>query len=292
MSESEIIPVILCGGEGRRLWPLSHDSKPKPFLHLTGGKHNLFQETILRCRSAGITSRPIIVTAVDHEALVVESLQAINVAADIVLEPVRRNTAAAVFAGTLCAAARDSFATVLVLAADHEIHDAGGFGAAVRHAEQTARDHLAIFGVKPTHAASNLGYIKPGVALSDEVFRVQQFIEKPGSDVARQLIAEGCRWNSGNLLASADVIKAEAVAHASEAWRTVASSFEKAQLSGSGARHLDEAEFGQAASISFDVAVLEKSRRVAVMPVDYAWRDLGTLDSLVMRRPQLEIVGR
>lgn len=275
-----IIPVILCGGAGTRLWPLSRSAKPKQFLRF-GGTHSLFQQTILRCRPAMFDARPIIVGSHLHGALFKAELAEISIDADIVLEPMRRDSCAAIAAGCLAAAARHKDAMVLVLAADHHIPDAGAFAAAVGEAAGAAADGwLVTFGITPAHAATGYGYINPGAALPDSNCRkISRFVEKPDAETARHYVDQGFLWNSGNFLFKASAFLDELEALAPDVLHPAAQSFAKSRA-GHDCRHLDTESFAACQKISVDFAVMEKTAKAAVKPVDYAWSDIGSWDAV------------
>ncbi|MCC2095893.1 MAG: mannose-1-phosphate guanylyltransferase/mannose-6-phosphate isomerase [Hyphomicrobiales bacterium] len=278
-----MIPIILSGGSGTRLWPLSRRSKPKQFLSFTGGK-SLFQETVLRCAGAPFDPRPIIAGADDHRFLIAGELLEIGVDADILLEPVARNSCAAIALACFQAIDRDAEAVVLVLASDHAISDAA---ASRRSAEKAASlaeaGRLVTFGVRPTRPATGYGYIKAGDIVGDG-FRIAQFVEKPDPATAERCLAEGYLWNSGNFLFRASVFLDELAALAPDIHAAVAKAFAE--------RHRDldfirvgEEAFAASPSISVDYAVMEKTARAAVFPIDYFWSDVGTWDAVGEANP-------
>lgn len=275
---NKIIPVILSGGSGTRLWPLSRASKPKQFLSF-GRERSLFQETVLRCQSDIFDRRPIIVGADGHRFLLAEDLLEIGVAADILLEPAARNSCAAIAAGCLEALKRSPDAVVLVLAADHHIPDAGAFAEAVFAAATVAETgFLVTFGVRPDRPATGYGYIKPGDGIADQCARVLAFVEKPAEAVARQYVEDGLLWNSGNFLFKAAAFLDELDKLQPGIHRAVREAHGQARTD------LDflrlGAAFAQAPSISVDYAVMEKTDRAAVLPVAYAWSDVGSWDAV------------
>ena len=165
MAHNSIIPIILSGGAGTRLWPLSHNAKPKQFLRF-GSEYSLMQETMLRCSGSMFDQRPIIVSGESQRFLIAEDLRGIDVQADIVLEPMRRDSCAAIAAGCLQALERAPDALVFILAADHHIPNATAFSAAVSNAKADAEaGYLTTFGITPTYPATGYGYIKPGASL-------------------------------------------------------------------------------------------------------------------------------
>ncbi|HVZ13569.1 MAG TPA: sugar phosphate nucleotidyltransferase, partial [Bauldia sp.] len=212
-----IVPVIIAGGSGTRLWPASRQDAPKPFLPLLEGK-STFALTLERVADRARFAAPVIVTSVDHKYLVESALKAAGVTAALLLEPAPRDTAAAVGIAAAFIMARDADATMLVLAADHVIEDSAGFGRVVDGALPAAEaGRIVVFGVKPSAPATAFGYIKPGAPIGQgEVRAVDAFIEKPDAERAAQLVAGGYLWNSGIFFMRAAVAMAELKAHAPE----------------------------------------------------------------------------
>ncbi len=280
MSQKPIIPIILSGGAGTRLWPLSNDETPKQFLKF--GSHNsLMQETVLRCSGDVFDARPIVVAGESQRFLIAEDLRSIDRAADIILEPMRRDSCAAIVAGCLQALKRNPAAMVLMLAADHLIPDTLPFVKAVASARAEAdAGYLMAFGIKPTYAATGYGYIKPGEKLATvPCFRIEKFVEKPDAVTAEKYLDEGCLWNSGNFLFSAQRFIDELSKLAPDILNAVAASF-------SAARRdvdfiwLEEDAFSGSPQISVDFAVMEKTDKSAVCAVDYDWSDIGSWDAV------------
>lgn len=280
MKARSIIPVILSGGAGTRLWPLSRDSKPKQFLRF-GTEHSLIQETVLRCSGGCFDERPIIVAAESHRFLVAEDLNVLGIGCDILLEPMRRDSCAAVVAGALHALARDPKAIILVMAADHRVPDAIQFGAAVVSAIPDAEaGYLVTFGVKPTEPATGYGYILPGSRIGDGLSnRIQSFVEKPDSITAEAYISSGYLWNSGNFLFRADALIAEAETFAPFVVKAVRDALLQAHRDQDFIR-LDASAFEQSPRISVDFAIMEKTSKSAVLAVDYEWSDVGSWESV------------
>lgn len=275
-----IIPVILCGGEGRRLWPLSTPEKPKPF-HSFGRARSLFAEALLRCEAALFDGCPVIVAAARHEALVRGELAGRAQPVELALEPCIRNTCAASLAGALLAMARDPEALILVLAADQLIAPLDGFHAAIAEARSAAElGYIVTFGIAPAHPSPDFGYIVPGEALAGGSCRaVRCFKEKPGAAHAMALMAEGALWNSGNLLVRASLLCDLAKSLAPQVWTAVRGAVARATRAGDRVM-LNETDFAAAASLALDVALLERSGNVAVLPLALEWRDLGNWASV------------
>ena len=280
MAEQLIIPVILSGGAGTRLWPLSRDAKPKQFLRF-GSEYSLMQETVLRCSSPGFDQRPIIVSGETQRFLIAEDLREINVRADIILEPMRRDSCAAIAAGCLQALERSPDAVVFILAADHKIPDVKAFAEAVAKAKPDAvSGYLTTFGIKPTCAATGYGYIKPGAKVGDGGSAVlEKFVEKPDAVTAATYVEAGYLWNSGNFLFSAQVFLDELRKFAPLVLAAVQESFSKARKD-TDFVWLETNGFAQSPQISVDYAVMEKTERAAVFAVDYAWNDIGSWDAV------------
>ena len=274
----KIIPVILSGGSGTRLWPASRASRPKQFLSFSGD-HTLFQETVLRCRGSVFDPRPIVVGSQDHRFLLAENLLSIGVEADIVLEPVARNSCAAIAAGAFHALSRDRDAIILALAADHFIADRDAFSHCIENAVADAQGgYLVTFGVKPDRPATGYGYVAPGEALGSAKM-VDAFIEKPDLATAEQFVRQGYLWNSGNFLFRADTFLNELGKQAPTILGAVEKAYAAAQTDLDFLR-LDLAAFSDSPSISVDHAVMEKTDRAAVLPVEYVWSDIGSWDAV------------
>jgi mannose-1-phosphate guanylyltransferase/mannose-6-phosphate isomerase len=197
---SKIIPLIVCGGAGTRLWPASREGRPKQFLPLFG-VHSTFQDTIHRVLDPALFARPIIVTNTQYRFLVAEQLAEIGAEADILLEPVRRDSGPAIAAGAAYAAKRADNPIVVALAADHVISDPASFVKACGlAAAAAAADRIVTFGVHPTRPATEYGYICPGASIGAGIFAVEKFVEKPDAITAERYTKEGYLWNSGNFM--------------------------------------------------------------------------------------------
>src|SRR5246500_5298875 len=195
-----IIPLIMCGGAGTRLWPASREGRPKQFLPLFGAR-STFQDTLLRVSDGTLFERPIVITNAAYRFMVVEQLAELGIEADVLLEPKRRDSGPAIAAGAAFAQSRDSEAVVLALAADHVVRDTNAFLAACRQGlAAAAGGRITTFGVKPERAATQYGYNKPGEAVAGEVRAGEKFVEKPDQATAEQYIKSGYLWNSGNFL--------------------------------------------------------------------------------------------
>jgi len=270
-----IIPLIMCGGAGTRLWPASREGHPKQFLSLFGAR-STFQDTLLRVSDATLFERPVVITNSAYRFMVREQLAEIGLEADVLLEPMRRDSGPAIAAGTAFAQARDREAIVLALAADHVVRDTATFLAACREGLTAAEaGHLVTFGVQPERAATDYGYISPGEIISGNVRAVAKFVEKPDPATAADYVKSGYLWNSGNFMFRAAILSDEYRRVDAESVQAVTDAVTKAG-SDLGFVKLDEDAFGSAKSISIDYAVMEKTSRAAVVPVACGWSDVGS----------------
>ena len=274
-------PVVLSGGSGTRLWPLSRQNQPKQFLALVG-ERSLYQETILRANALPGVQPPVTVCSDDHRFMVGEQLQAIGVASGgIVLEPMARNTAPAIALAALHVLESDPEATMLVMPADHLIEDEAAFQAAVATARALGSDDwLVAFGIKPDYAETGYGYILRGEALGEGGYRIGRFVEKPDLATAEKYLAEGrYAWNSGMFLFSARKYLEELGRHA-PAILAAARVAHAAASSDLDFIRVDADAFAASPNDSIDYAVMEKTDRAAVVPVSCGWSDIGSWTSL------------
>jgi mannose-1-phosphate guanylyltransferase/mannose-6-phosphate isomerase len=272
----EIVPIILCGGAGTRLWPASRDDIPKPFLPLVDGQ-TTFGMTLQRVADRTRFGSPVVVAGAGQRRLVEVELNASGVTATILIEPDRRDTAAAIGAGAVFAAARDPQATILVLAADHLIRDRDGFNRALAAALPAAENgQILVFGVQPTYPATAFGYIRPGeLGPASSIRKVAGFVEKPDRARAEEFIADGFLWNSGIFLMRASTAIAELDRHAPEILAAAKASLGLARADGD-AVLIDRDAFAGAPRRSFDYAVMERTDRAAVVTAHFDWSDVGT----------------
>ncbi|MDH3232231.1 MAG: mannose-1-phosphate guanylyltransferase/mannose-6-phosphate isomerase [Alphaproteobacteria bacterium] len=280
---STIHPIILCGGSGTRLWPLSRALHPKQLLALTGSR-SLLQETVARVADPARFARPHLLCNERHRFQIAEQLREASVeGATIVLEPAARNTAPAVAAGALLLAADEPDALMLVLPSDHVIGDAKAFDAAVAVAGKAAEGGaLVTFGITPNGPETGYGYIERGAALAgaDGAFSVARFMEKPDADTAAAMIAKGgFFWNSGMFLFRASRYLEELAAHAPAMLKAVRSAVAKGRDENDFYR-LDAAPYEASPSDSIDYAVMEKTKDAAVVPADFGWSDVGAWSTL------------
>ena len=279
---STIYPVILSGGSGTRLWPLSRTALPKQFLPLVS-ESTLFQETVLRLKGLSNVSAPLVVCNNDHRFLAAEQMQAIDTQPLLhILEPAGRNTAPAVAVAAFAALDKSEDAILLVMAADHLIQDVEGFHRAVQKAGSLAQqDRLVTFGIKPDKPSTGFGYIEKGDTLAEEdSFSVSRFVEKPDLDTAKAFLASGkFFWNSGMFVFKASVYLSELKAHRPDIHQA-------AELAWQNSTHdldfcrLHESDFSVCPSESIDYAVMERTKSAAVVGVDIGWSDIGSWSSL------------
>ena len=283
-----LIPVILSGGSGTRLWPLSREMYPKQLLALTGPR-TMLQETALRLAGIAGAGNPIIVCNEAHRFTVAEQLRQIDLApAAILLEPVGRNTAPAVALAALKAAQIEPKAILVVAPADHVIRDAHTFQqAAAEAARIAANGKLVTFGIVAREPETGYGYIRRGEG-AGPAYPVAQFVEKPALDLARQFIESGdYYWNSGMFVFTARRYLDELRALAPDILAAARAAFEAAKADLDFVR-IDQAAFEKCRSESIDYAVMEKTRDAVVLPLDAGWSDVGSWSSLYDALPSDE----
>lgn len=270
-------PVILCGGAGARLWPASRPERPKPFIKVFADR-SLFQDTVLRVAGLQGAAAPVVVCGAAHAAQVTRQLEEIGVAAQLIIEPEGRDSAPAILAAAAWTADQDPDALALVVASDHHIPDAEAFRTAVALAAPAAAEGAIVtFGVRPTGPSAAYGYIRPGEG-GGPVSPVAAFVEKPPLAEAAAHVAEGFLWNSGNFLFRPAVLLAEAERlHPGLVGPVLAALAGAAAAPG---RLVLGPEFAAAPKISIDFAVMEKTAAAAVLPVDYAWSDVGSWEAI------------
>ena len=274
-----ITPLILCGGSGTRLWPLSRKGFPKQFTPLAG-ERSLFQQAALRLSGPGYGA-PLIVTNADFRFIVMEQLEQAGLAPGAVLiEPSARNTAPAILAAALHAAATDPAALLLVAPSDHLVPDAAAFRAAVATGADAARaGRIVTFGIRPTRAETGYGWLEPGDG-DAPVLPLRRFVEKPDAATAQGLLAGGRHlWNAGIFLFSAQTILDAFAAHAPDLIPPVRAAVEGAR-SDLGFLRLDPAAWAGARDISIDYAIMERAADLDVVPFDGGWSDLGDWDAV------------
>lgn len=278
---ASIIPVILSGGSGTRLWPLSREQYPKQFLPLFGNR-SLLQQTVERCLAAGL-GMPILVGAEAHRFVLAEQFNSLGIVPRaLMLEPAARNTAPAIAAAALLAIETEADALLLVLPADHVIRDGAAWAAAVRVAANAARaGHLVTFGITAETPETGFGWIRQGEPLpgADGSFRVAQFVEKPATAKAQELLSDGCAWNSGMFLFAASTMVEELARFEPALLSAVTAS-----VAGRGSDldfvRLAADPFKAAPSISIDDAIFARTDRAATVPCSIGWSDVGSWAAL------------
>ncbi|WP_325101167.1 mannose-1-phosphate guanylyltransferase/mannose-6-phosphate isomerase [Marinomonas transparens] len=274
----KIVPVILAGGYGERLWPLSRSHSPKPFIDLLNVSHTLFQETVLRFSGLS-TCSPIVVCHEDHRFLVAQQLHSLSIQdVSIILEPYGRNTAPAIALAALEAQQKyGEEVLLLVLPADHEIQNVKAFEAAVQQAILLAKENgnLVTFGIRPTRPETGYGYIRCG-----NDFSVEEFVEKPNLETALGYLAsEDYLWNSGMFLFEANRYLDELACYRSDIHQTVCTAYRGRKEDMDFVR-IDPDAFLQCSSESIDYAVMEFTKKAKVVPYVGDWSDIGTWDAL------------
>jgi len=277
----QIIPVILSGGSGTRLWPLSRKQHPKQYLPLASD-NTMLQETILRLNGLDNLANPIIVCNADHRFLVADQCQQIDITNPVILlEPVGRNTAPAIAAAALQSLKQADDVVLLVLSADHVIQDVEVFHQAINIASQQAQEgKLATFGIVPTDANTGYGYIKSSKDNIDGVYKVEEFVEKPNLKTAQSYLEQGnYLWNSGMFMFKATTLIDELTTHSPKIIASVNNAVNNAKQDLDFIR-LDKQAFESSPSDSIDYALMEKSDNVVVVPLDAQWNDIGSWSAL------------
>src|SRR5215470_6490593 len=276
MASSLIIPVILADGTGTRLWPLSRDSMPKQFLPLVG-ERSTFQQALARVTDKELFAAPIVMTSDAFRFFARRQAQDLGLDPTIVLEPMRRDSAAAIAAAATIARARDPSAVVFTLAADHVIFDLDLFrGACVAGRDAAEEGRIVTFGIRPSAPKTGYGYIRRGAALGHNgVHAVAAFVEKPDESTAARYVAEGYLWNSSNLLFRADVLLDELARYAPEVVQAADAAVARA-ITDLGFLRLDPDAFAKAPQTSIDYALMERTDRAAVVEGRFRWSDIGS----------------
>jgi len=277
----KIVPVILSGGSGTRLWPLSRKQYPKQYLPLVSD-NTMLQETILRLSGLDNLAEPIIICNEEHRFIVAEQCQQINITnSTILLEPIGRNTAPAIAAAAIQAQKISEDSMLLVLSADHVIKDVNEFHKAIDITfKQAQKGKLVTFGIVPTEANTGYGYIKSAINETGGAYQVEEFVEKPDVKTAESYLEQGnYLWNSGMFMFQANTLVDELSEHAPNIVISVIDAVRKSKQDLDFIR-LDEKSFKSSPSDSIDCALMEKSNNVVVVPLDAQWSDVGSWSAL------------
>lgn len=278
---TKILPVIMAGGSGTRLWPLSRTQYPKQFLKLSPDGYTLLQATLLRLKNLDCAD-PILICNEEHRFLAAEQMREIGITAKIILEPEGKNTAPAITLAALYQTqqAKDSDTIMLVLAADHVITEQAQFEHSIMQALELAKhDKLVTFGIVPTHAETGYGYIEKGHAALNG-FQVQRFVEKPDAATAEQYLeSQKFLWNSGMFMFKADIYLNELQKYAQDIYSSCVASMQDTKADLDFIR-IDKDAFKQCRSESIDYAVMEQTQDAVVVPLDANWNDVGSWSAL------------
>ncbi|MBV7520812.1 mannose-1-phosphate guanylyltransferase/mannose-6-phosphate isomerase [Ensifer sp. ENS12] len=280
-TEKKITPVLLAGGAGSRLWPVSRDRLPKQFQPLVGTL-STYQQTLKRVSDTNLYLDPLVITNEDFRFFAKRQAEEVGVHATVALEPARRDSAAAMAIAAVVASRRMRDGLVLALAADHVILDDDLFTNAVKVGQKAATEgHIVVFGLAPTEPRTSYGYIKPGSAIGDisDLYVVDAFVEKPDVNTALEYLEKGFLWNSGNFLFRADVMINELATFAPDILAAAHASVDKAS-SDLGFLRLDRESFEASPKDSIDYAVIERSNRIAVVRGHFPWSDIGSWDAI------------
>ena len=275
-----ILPVVMSGGSGTRLWPASTQAKPKQF-HALATAASMLQDTVTRLSGEDFLA-PVIIGNVSHELAISDQLDALGTTATgVILEPLARNTAAVSIVAALFAQARTPGAKVLLLPADHAIVDAEGFRAVVRRAAEVADHHIVTFGIEPTGPETGYGYIERGEPLGPGAYRIARFVEKPDRATAERYVARGAyAWNAGIFLYRPDVLLSEAARLCPDILAAAKRALDEGVETAGGALVLGHEAFESCRSAPVDIAIMERTDLGAVAPCDIGWADIGSWSEL------------
>lgn len=278
---TKVVPVILAGGSGTRLWPVSRDAFPKQFQPLTGPR-STYQDTLRRVSDPDLFAPPLVLTSDDFRFFARHQAMEVGIEATVVLEPERRDSAAAMAAAALLVEDMHPGGLMLVLAADHVVLDDDVFVDAVRRGlAPAAEGRIVVFGIEPSEPKTSYGYIRPGAAIGDDpdVAAVERFVEKPDLATAISYCRDGYLWNSGNFLVRAASMVDKLAAHAPDVLDPVREAVAAARTD-LGFVRLDAGSFGAARKTSIDYAVIEKADDIAVVRGRFRWSDVGAFDAI------------
>lgn len=277
-SSLKIRPILLSGGSGTRLWPVSRRQYPKQFAPLLG-EESLFATTLQRMGDRSRYTPPVIIANTEHKFFILEALEHLRITdAIVLLEPQGRNTAAAAIIAALHEQDKDMLH--LVMPSDHLIGDEAAFHAAVAQASAQAQSDIVLFGIKPDRPETGYGYIIPDGAIGDsKVRRIALFSEKPDQANAAALIARGALWNSGIFLYKPDILRGEAERLAPEHTKLCAAALQDGVFDGR-CTILAESAYGRMENHAFDTLIMEHTQRGAVLPCAMGWNDVGSWEMI------------
>jgi len=280
-SSATLIPVVISGGVGSRLWPVSRALLPKQYIEIPGMVGSLFQNTLERVKGLDGVAEPIVVCSEEHRFVVAEQLRQIDVGAQLLLEPYGRNTAPAIALAAMEAMALGEDPLLLVLPADHLIEDTASLHRAIGIARSLATSsRLVTFGIPPRSPETGYGYLQQGDEIAGGGVDVVKFVEKPDLATAQRYVDEGgYLWNSGMFLFRASVFLKQLKIHATDIHETCTATHAALERETDFAR-IPDAEFHRCRSDSIDYAVMEKAGGVAAVPLNAGWNDLGAWDAL------------
>jgi mannose-1-phosphate guanylyltransferase / mannose-6-phosphate isomerase len=275
----KVRPLIMCGGSGTRLWPVSRDSSPKQFAALLGDR-STFQETLLRVSDSNIFDTPLIIANIAHRFTIERQLKEIGLTAELLLEPAGRDSGPAIAAGSAFIAEHAPDSIILVLAADHLVRNIAGFKQTVLDGIEAANNgYIVTHGIRPSVPATGYGYIEAGEPLAGKAKTVKRFVEKPDSTTAAQYVLNGFFWNSGNFMFKASTLLKE--------YTTLdAKTVEAATLAvahkttDNGAYILSAEQFAKTTKQSIDYAIMNHTKLAAIVEAQFDWSDIGSWDAM------------
>jgi mannose-1-phosphate guanylyltransferase / mannose-6-phosphate isomerase len=270
-----IVPVIVCGGQGTRLWPYSRKAFPKQFICFSG-EHSTFQKTVLRVANSELFAPPLVVASHEHRFLVRKQLEGVGVEAVILLEPEPRDSGPAMLAAAVFQERAENNTAMLILAADHYVNNDEAFlGTCSRGVAAAQSGYIVTFGIPAKTAAIQYGYIEVGGSLDNGAYKVDRFVEKPDLSTARDYQQQGLLWNSGNFMVRPDILIEEYNRNSPNTVDFVRKAVTEAK-NDLGFVVLDASAFAMAEKTSIDYAVMEKTDRAAVVKANFDWSDLGS----------------
>lgn len=274
-----IVPVILCGGSGTRLWPLSRKLYPKPFVSMRNG-NTLFSETVKRIGDLANATAPLVLSNEDYRFYILETLENLGITGDIILEPAARNTAPALALAALAITADGSDGLMLALPSDHFFENEAAFRQTVAQAAPVAEaGYIVTFGIQPTRPEPGYGYLQQGEALQEGGYRVARFMEKPTRELAASLLETGGYfWNSGIFFTLASVFLAELEKFSPQIYAACKNAWMRKSSESRFVRPDPEA-FLLSPEDSIDYAIMEKTDRAAMFPMSCGWNDMGSWDA-------------